>query len=156
VSTADSTILRLERTFHAPPEAVFDAWTHPEVLRRWWAADPDWSTPVAEVDLRVGGRYRLSMHPPDGGAAHTVAGTYLEVRRPERLVYTWAWEQEDGEMGPQTTVTVRFCAEDAERTTVVIEHAGLSGESRERHGAGWSACLASLERAVFPEVARRA
>ena len=66
------------------------------VLRRWWAAGPDWGTPLAEVDLRPGGRYRLSMREP-GGAVHTVGGEYLEVRRPERLVYTWAWEDEPGD-----------------------------------------------------------
>ena len=51
----------MERRFDAAPEAVFDAWTNPEVLRRWWAAAPDWETPAAEVDLRPGGRYRLTM-----------------------------------------------------------------------------------------------
>jgi len=65
------TSLRIERSFDATPEEVFDAWTSPEVLRRWWAAHPQGSTPVAEVDLRAGGRYRLSMESPDG-TRHTV------------------------------------------------------------------------------------
>jgi uncharacterized protein YndB with AHSA1/START domain len=54
-------VVRIERTFDAPAEAVFDAWTRPEVMRRWWHAGPDWETPEAEVDLRVGGKVRVVM-----------------------------------------------------------------------------------------------
>ena len=143
--------LRLERTFAAPPEAVFDAWTDPEVLRRWWAAGPGWGTPLAEVDLRPGGRYRLSMREGDGGALHTVGGEYVEVRRPERLVYTWAWEGEpgDGGEGAGSLVTVRFLAEGA-GTRVTIVHEGLPGErNREMHARGWDACLDNLASRVL-------
>ena len=71
IDTADAvmtseTSLRVERTYDASPEEVFDAWTNPEVLRRWWAVHPEGTTPIAEVDLRVGGRYRLSMESPEG------------------------------------------------------------------------------------------
>jgi uncharacterized protein YndB with AHSA1/START domain len=141
-------VLRLERTFAAPAHDVFDAWTDPEVLKRWWAAGPGYRTPVAEVDLRPGGRYRLAMERPDGGL-HTVAGEYREVSRPERLVYTWAWVQEDGSEGEVSTVTVHFRGE-GDRTTVVIEHAGLPDErARDAHGEGWGGCLETLARNVF-------
>ena len=97
-ATTRQDALRMERRFEAAPEDVFDAWTNPEVLRRWWAAAPGWETPSAEVDLRAGGRYRLTMRDPEAGAEHTVGGEYVEVRRPDRLTYTWAWEPE-----PETT-----------------------------------------------------
>lgn len=133
--------LRIERFFEATPEEVFDAWTDPEVLRRWWAVDPAGRTPVAEVDLRVGGRYRLSMEHPDG-TRHTVAGEYREILRPTRLVYSWCWEQDDGRPDDQvSTVTVELRGE-GERTKLVLEHTDLaSAESRDRHAQGWSACL---------------
>jgi uncharacterized protein YndB with AHSA1/START domain len=122
----------------------------PRVLRRWWATDPAGSTPVAEVDLRVGGGYRLTMEDGDGAGRHTVRGEYREVLRPERLVYTWAWEEADGSVGHESTVTVSFHGE-GDRTKVVIEHADLpSPESRARHGVGWTACLESLQRRVLP------
>ena len=60
-------VLRIERTFAATSEEVFDAWTSPEVLRRWLHPAPDWATPVAEVDLRVGGKVRVVMRKPDVG-----------------------------------------------------------------------------------------
>lgn len=138
------TTLRLERVYEAAPEEVFDAWTNPEVLRRWWAASPSWRTPLAEVDLRVGGGYRISMEDPDSGAVHTIGGEYVEVRRPQRLVYTWRWELEDGGLGHVSTVTVEFLA-DGGRTLLALEHAGLeSGESRDRHRHGWEGCLENL------------
>jgi uncharacterized protein YndB with AHSA1/START domain len=136
--------LRLERTFQASREEVFDAWTNPEVLRRWWAAGPNWTTPVAEVDLREGGRYRLSMNDPESGATHTVIGIYREVKRPERLVYTWEWEGESPEPN-ETVVTVSF-HHHAGATGVVLVHDGFStDESRAAHEHGWHAVLDNLE-----------
>jgi uncharacterized protein YndB with AHSA1/START domain len=144
--------LRAERTFDAPREAVFAAWTNPEVLRRWWASEPGWQSPSAEVDLRVGGRYRLSMGDPHSGAVHTVAGEYTEVRPPEHLAYTWAWEGDPPEMegSAGTLVTVEFAENDG-RTTVTVVHTGFATEqARDLHTGGWGGCLDSLGRRVFP------
>ncbi len=153
MSATDSTTLRLERTYDATAEEVFDAWTNQEVLRRWWMVDDAGSTPQADVDLRVGGAYRLSIARPGEESAHTVRGTYREVSRPARLVYTWAWEQQDGSTGHESTVTVSF-VQDGTRTTVVVEHAGLPDEtSRERHIDGWQACLRILGARMFDSVA---
>jgi uncharacterized protein YndB with AHSA1/START domain len=139
--------LRLERTFDAPREAVFDAFTSPEVMRRWWSAGPDWETPVAEVDLRPGGRIRVSMSEPNG-SRYTFSGEYLEVSAPERLVFTSAWERPGSEPAA-TTVTVEF-HEEGGRTTVVLTHAGLpSEESRDSHEGGWRACLDNLQNRVL-------
>lgn len=57
-------VLRVERTFNAPVEAVFDAWTSADVLRRWWSPGPDWETPIAEADVRAGGNLRIVMRRP--------------------------------------------------------------------------------------------
>ena len=149
----DETSLRIERSFDAPREQVFDAWTNPEVLRRWWAVHPDGSTPVAEVDLRVGGRYRLTMQHPDG-SRHTVGGEYREIVPPSLLVYSWRWEQGGDEEGHTSTVTVSFHDRDG-HTQVVLEHTGLpDAQSRDRHAAGWSACLAVFEARGFAESVR--
>jgi uncharacterized protein YndB with AHSA1/START domain len=138
--------LRMERTFDAPAEEVFDAWTNPEVLRRWWRANPAWTTPVAEVDLRVGGRYRISMEDPADGNRHSAGGEYIEVSPPTRLVYSWQWDLDDGQPSPHvSTITVDFRA-DGQRTTVVLEHSGLeSSESRDRHTYGWGGVLEMLQ-----------
>jgi uncharacterized protein YndB with AHSA1/START domain len=78
----DNKTLRLERTFQAPAEAVFEAWTSEEVLRRWWHAGHDWETTEAEVDLRVGGTVRVVMRDPHKDVEHGGGGTYTEVEPP--------------------------------------------------------------------------
>jgi uncharacterized protein YndB with AHSA1/START domain len=145
--TATQTELRLERRFEAPPEAVFDAWTNPTVLRRWWSAGPGWETPAADVDLRPGGRYRLTMRDPAADAEHTVRGEYIEVRRPDRLTYTWAWEHDP--TGSPSRVTVDFVP-DGGGTRVAITHSELaSDESRARHEHGWNAVLDNLAKVAL-------
>jgi uncharacterized protein YndB with AHSA1/START domain len=73
MSARDVAVLRLEREFSATPEEVFDAWTNPDVLTRWWAARPTWTSPGCEVDLRVGGRYVLRMRDDKSGAFDNLA-----------------------------------------------------------------------------------
>ena len=139
--------LRLSRRFDAPPERVFEAWTDPEVLRRWWAAHPDWDTPAAEADPRPGGRYRLSMTDTASGETRTVAGRYTVVEAPRRLVYTWRWEG----MPTETLVTVEFHP-DGEGTRVELHQAGFpDAHDRDMHADGWRGCLDNLTRRVFPD-----
>jgi uncharacterized protein YndB with AHSA1/START domain len=86
--------VHITREFSAPREEVFRAWTEPELFRQWFTP-PGGSAPRAELDVRPGGRYRITMKPPPGvpwGTSYVV-GTYLEVLPPERLVYTFGWEQ---------------------------------------------------------------
>ena len=142
--------LELTHRFDAPRERVFDAWTNPDVLRQWWAAGPTWDTPLAEVDVREGGSYRLSMR-TDTGDVHTVHGEYREVRPPERLAYTWAWDEGPGaEMAgsEDTLVVVDFIA-DGDATIVKLTHTGFAADGiREMHTQGWQAVLANLERVL--------
>ena len=85
--------VRIERTYAAPIEVVFDAWTSPEVMRRWLHPASDWGTPEAEVDLRVGGRVRVVMRRPDGSQAEA-RGQYTLIERPQRLVMTWVFNDD--------------------------------------------------------------
>ena len=138
-------VLRLERTFHAPVQAVFDAWTSAEVLRRWWPAGADWETPVAEADVRVGGALRLVMRSPDG-EEFGGCGEYLEVTPTERLVFTWTWDGHEGHEGTQL-VEVDFQERDDGSTIVVLTNRGLKDEGPERsHREGWQASVDNLER----------
>jgi uncharacterized protein YndB with AHSA1/START domain len=89
----DATAIRIERRFAAPAQAVFEAWTSAALLRRWYPPGADWDTPVAEVDLRVGGRLRVVMRSPDG--QEFGGGDYREITPPTRLVLTWAWDRSD-------------------------------------------------------------
>jgi uncharacterized protein YndB with AHSA1/START domain len=150
MNPVDVGALRLEREFAAPPEAVFDAWTNPEVLRRWWAAQPSGTSPGCEVDLRVGGRYRMRMQDEEGGEVHAVSGEFHEVERPTRLVYSWCW---DGTHGPHpghvSVVTVEFHPTPG-GTLVSLDHSGLATEeSAVRHAQGWNGALDNLAGRIF-------
>lgn len=139
-------MIEVRRRFAATPEQVFDAWTEPEVLHEWWSAGPSHRPGRAEVDLRVGGTYRLSMI--DGDGVETImGGEYVEVLRPTRLAFTWRWEAgNDHTDGTTSLVEIDF-EEDGGATLVTLRHSGLvTTESIERHERGWNGCLDSLER----------
>jgi uncharacterized protein YndB with AHSA1/START domain len=137
-------VVRIERTFDAPAEAVFDAWTRPEVMRRWFHVGPDWETPEAEVDLRVGGKLRVKMRRPDG-TEHVIAGEYTEVAPPHRLVFACTFSDDpDNEQLVELTFT-----ESEGSTTVVLINSGISTDDRrDAQDYGWYGCLDQLERAL--------
>ena len=85
------TTLRMDRTYAAPADRVFAAWTSEEVLRRWFHAGADWETTEAAVDLRVGGDVRVVMRDPAKDAEYGGGGRYTEVDPPNRLAFTWVW-----------------------------------------------------------------
>ncbi len=136
--------LEIRRTIAAPRERVFNAWTRAEELRKWFAPGP-LTTAVAESDLRVGGRYRITMRGPDG-AEHTVTGVYQIIEPPQRLVYSWRWE--DKPSAGESTVTVEF-HERGRSTEVVLRHDGLPNEKEVAdHNHGWNGCFEKLEKVV--------
>ena len=138
------TTLRMERTYRAPAQAVFDAWTSEEVMRRWWHVEPDWATPVAEVDLRVGGTVRVVMRNPDDDAEYGGGGQYTEIDPPTRLAFTWIWD------GSTTRQLIELDFEETDGvTTVRLTNSGLWDEEAVRsHEEGWSGALDNLERVL--------
>lgn len=133
--------LRIERSFDAPADDVFDAWTSPEVMRRWLHPGPDWGTPEAEVDLRVGGQVRVVMRRPDGTVVEA-RGEYRVIDRPHRLVMTWTF---DDELSNEQTLELSF-SESEGSTTVLLVNSGIStGERRDGQEWGWRGCLDQLE-----------
>jgi uncharacterized protein YndB with AHSA1/START domain len=136
--------LEVRRTIAAPRERVFNAWTRAEELRRWFAPGP-LTTAVADVDLRVGGRYRVTMRGADG-VEHTVTGVYQVIDPPQRLVYTWRWEGKPS--AGESTVTVEF-RDRGDSTEIVLRHEGLPNEKEiAEHSHGWNGCLEKLEKAL--------
>jgi len=143
--SAQRETLTIKRVFAAPRQTVFSAWTEPEELRKWWRVGENWTTPVAEVDLRVGGRFVLGTKPPEGDL-HVIRGEFREVTPPSRLVYTW---RVDGGGLEENEVTVEF-RPIGKNTEVTITHAQLSSESAASSGAGWEAVLKSLGEILAP------
>jgi uncharacterized protein YndB with AHSA1/START domain len=142
--SGDGRTLRIERTYHAPAAAVFDAWTSEEVMRRWWHAELDWETSEAEVDLRVGGTVRVVMRDPHRDAEYGGGGRYTEIDPPTRLAFTWIW---DGETTRQL-IELDFDEVDG-ATTVRFTHSGLWNEEAVRsHESGWNKTFENLRRTL--------
>jgi uncharacterized protein YndB with AHSA1/START domain len=134
--------VRIERTFEAPVEDVFAAWTSTEVMRRWLHPSPEWETPEADVDLRVGGRVRVLMRRPDGSQAGA-HGEYRVIDRPHRLVMTWTF---DDDPSNEQLMELSF-SESGGFTTVVLLNSGISTDARrDAQDWGWHGCLDQLDR----------
>jgi uncharacterized protein YndB with AHSA1/START domain len=132
---------------HAPPETVFAALTQPALLRKWWGPH-GFTTPAVEVGLRVGGRYRFRMQPPEGEAFH-LSGEYLEVDPPRRLVFSFRWEEPD----PDDRETVAELSLEAvgQDTELSLVQGGFATEARlELHRAGWTDSFEKLRDLLDP------
>ncbi len=137
------TSLVLRHVFAARPEELFRLWTDPAEIVRWHRPDlPGYTTPLAEVDLRVGGTFKIGMRDGDG-TAHTAFGTFTAVEPPRRVSYTWQWE--GSQSGELSQVTVEFKPV-ADGTELVLHHERLSGpESVAQHAMGWQGCFHFLQ-----------
>jgi uncharacterized protein YndB with AHSA1/START domain len=142
VTEQSERVIRIERTYQAEIEQVFEAWVSPEVMRRWFHCNPDWETPVAEVDLRVGGSIRVVMRKPDGSHAQG-HGEFKLIDRPHRLEMTWTFSDDPSN---EQLIELAF-EESAGATTVLLVNSGISGDvRRDDQDWGWRGCLSELER----------
>ena len=142
VQLPDDATLVLRRLLNAPQELAFGAWTSAEHIQQWMRPEPGMVVPLASMDLRVGGKFRIQMKMPDG-EFFTAVGEFREVKAPERLVYTWDWEKDGGGTefgeveGKPSLVTVEFLKR-GERTELVLTHTRFAKvESRDSHAKGW-------------------
>jgi uncharacterized protein YndB with AHSA1/START domain len=130
-------VLVVRRTIRAPVDEVFAAWTRPEHVVRWWGPRPV-TCPHAEIDLRVGGSYRIGNLLPDGTTVW-ISGEFEEIR-PDRLVYSWSMEPG----APRQRVTVRFEPNEAGTEVIVVHERIATDASYRSHLEGWEGCLDGL------------
>ena len=136
--------LTLKRRLKAPPEKVYEAWTQPAQMMRWWGGNNE-ATRTAETDLRVGGRFHVGFK-GDTGEQHDVSGTYKEVVPNRKLVFSWAWRTTP-ERESQVTIDIK---PDTDGSILTLTHEQFFNvKARDDHGRGWSAGLDHLER-LFP------
>jgi uncharacterized protein YndB with AHSA1/START domain len=142
---SDDHVVRLTRVLRAPPDDVFAAWTETALLERWWAGVGGWVEAKADVDLRVGGGYHFSMR-DESGAQHGLFGSYTAVARPERVAFTWNWENEPPVMRGSEGSLVEVGLRDAPGgTELTLTHSSLGSKVvTDLHEEGWNALLTSL------------
>ena len=156
VQKPDDATLIVTRLLNATPERAFQAWTSAEHIQQWMRPEPGMVIPLASMDLRVGGKYRIQMKMPDG-EFFTAVGEFREVKAPERLVYTWDWEKdgsgaEFGEVeGRPSLITVEFLKR-GEGTEFVLTHSRFATvESRDNHAQGWGKIVEGFAKFVDRE-----
>ncbi len=140
-SDADRTLV-LSRVFDAPREAVFRAWIDPAQIARW-IGPRSVKAEIVAMDARAGGVYRIAMHHEKGGVS-TVEGVYREVAVPERLVFTWGWQDDSGKPGHETVVAITFKAI-GEKTEMTLRHERFENKTRrDSHKQGWTGSFDKL------------
>ncbi len=148
-SVADSeTEIEIRRTFQAPRDIVYAAWSDPRQLVQWWGPE-GMTVPTCDWQAVEGQRWRTCMQAPDG-QQYCVGGEFREVTPPERLVFTWTWESESegATAGLETLVSVEF-SEQGEATEVCLRHLQLRDrETCEGHLKGWTSSFGCLARLV--------
>lgn len=139
--------IHVTRTFEAPRDAVFRAFTDPSAIPLWLGGQrPGDTTRVVELDLQKGGRYVFQG--TIQGKAWEIHGTYREVAIPEKLVYTWMDSSDGHPPSGESLVTVEF-REIGGHTEVKVTHANDATDSARRsHEKGWSECFDALARVV--------
>jgi uncharacterized protein YndB with AHSA1/START domain len=137
-------VVRIERTFDAPAEDVFDAWTSPEVMRRWFHVEPDWQTPEAEVDLRVGGVFRVLMRRSDDSEV-SITGEFTEVDPPRRLAIKVVFSDVPSN---EQLIELEFTESEGSTTVLLVNSGIATDERRDAEDYGWRGCLDQLGRAL--------
>jgi uncharacterized protein YndB with AHSA1/START domain len=138
-------VLELSQIFRAPRGVVFRALSEPAMLTRWWGP-AGFTTPQIAWDLGVGGRYRLGMQPPGAQLFH-LAGEFLEIDPPRRLVYTFRWEEPDPD-DRETVVALTLQPLDA-ATKLSLAQGEFASEARlALHRSGWSDSFEKLRALV--------
>jgi uncharacterized protein YndB with AHSA1/START domain len=153
VTTPSEREIAMIRVFNAPRNLVFDAWTKPELVRRWLLGPPGWTMPVCEIDLRVGGAYRFEWLGQDG-TRMGMGGVYREIVIPERIVNTQLFDVDW--TGGETLGTLLF-TEHAGKTTLTNSVLYSSREARDaalrtRMAEGVEAGYARLDE-ILPTIA---
>jgi len=142
---AEKPSLTLTRRFPVAPEKVWRAWTDPQALKQWFGPGGPQPVALAELDLRVGGRFHVVFGGPQG-TEHEVEGVYREVIPNRKLVFTWTWPRTTPERESVVTVELRKVTGGTE---LVFRHEQLFDETvRDNHRQGWSETMVKLERYV--------
>ena len=139
--------LEVSRLIHAARGSVYDAWTEPEQIVKWWGAGGVICT-EASMDVVPGGSYRIANRTPDG-MTMWITGSFIHVEPPARLVYTWAVEPVD-DPDEFSRVEVRFDEEDDGTLVTITQTLISTSEAREMNVFGWVGCLEGLDALLAP------
>jgi uncharacterized protein YndB with AHSA1/START domain len=132
--------VNIEKIINAPIEKVFDAWLNPKLLSKFMMGMPGMAETDVEIDAREGGHFTFIMYLGDEKIPHT--GKYLEISRPDKLVFTW---ESQYSIVDNSTVTLNFTKIDDNKTKISLSHVKfIDEEARSAHEGGWGYILDKL------------
>jgi uncharacterized protein YndB with AHSA1/START domain len=140
---AEKPSLNLRRHYPVAPEKVWRAWTDPQALKQWWGPGGPEAVSLVQLDVRVGGRFRILFGGPRGDE-HEVQGTYREVVPNRRLAFTWTWPRTTPERESLVTITFNAAGGGTELDFVHAQH--FDEKVRDGHLQGWSEAFVKLDR----------
>ena len=140
---AEAFDLSITRVLDAPRSLVFKVWSAPEHLMCWWGPK-DFVMQSAEMDFRPGGMWRTCFRSPEGQDSWA-EGIYREIVEPERLVFSFAWQEDDGTSGPEMETVVTLTDLGDKTRLVFRQGVYATAEIRDSHESGWRECLDRLE-----------
>lgn len=153
--TPSESELVIVRTLDAPRELVWKAWGDPTQMRRWMGPR-GYTTVELSGEIRPGGAWRLCMQKDDTGEKLWQGGVYREVVEPERMVFTFAWDGDDGRPENEMLITLTFAAQGQKTVMTLRQTQFRSVEQRDGHAGGWNSALDRFEEFVADRVAGRA
>ncbi len=137
--------LVLTRVLPVSREKVFAAWTDEALIKQWFCPSDGMTVPVAELDVREGGTYRLVVENTEG-ERYSPSGIYEKIVPNEQLIFSWKWA--DSELITRVTIDLRTINDD--QTELTLTHEGFpETEIRDRHVQGWEGCLAKLPNVIY-------
>jgi uncharacterized protein YndB with AHSA1/START domain len=133
--------LRISRHYAVAPEKVWRAWTEPQALMRWFGPAQTQEVTAAEIDLQVGGRWRIAFRTGDG-QQHAVSGVYQEVELHRRLVFSWAWQSTPDRV---SLVSVSLRPDQGGCTLDFLHERFFDVQARNNHERGWTGTFTRLD-----------
>ena len=135
--------IRISRSFSASPQEVWQAWTDPRLVKSWFGSDPNGKVLDASLDVRPGGTFEVTFRNSDD-TQFTCAGTYKEIKKYQRLVFTWTWKDRPE---VQESVTLVFQARQT-GTLMIFRHANIDAGTTHDYETGWRSTFDKLERTL--------
>ena len=140
----DTGQVRIVRTYRVAPEKIWRAWTEPQALSQWFAPGKNLDSTEAEIDLRVGGRYRIAFQAPNG-ETHEASGVYEVVEPNKRLVFSWGWKGTPERIS-RISIELKSVSQGTEQGTELnfVHDRFFDTAARDNHERGWQSFFVNL------------
>lgn len=137
----------IERVFNAEIDLIWKTWTEPKYLKQWFGSDPYGIVEIAEIDLRLGGKYRIQFTDSDQ-STHACRGEYLNIEYLKNLKMTWEWESEPNQISDLNIDFIKM----VDKTKIILTHSNLIFETIHNYEYGWNGAFDKIETKIIDKL----